>query len=87
MVQYERDKEKVAQIQSMEMLQEVVGLFMGHRRKMLKACVKFAEGKLAAVHHWDDIFTRSFVEPQHRPEELSAQNYIALANLCYETLL
>jgi 16S rRNA (adenine1518-N6/adenine1519-N6)-dimethyltransferase len=87
MVQYERDKEKVAQIMDMELLQEVVGLFMGHRRKMLKACVKFAEGRLAEIHHWDDIFSRSFVEPQHRPEDISAENYIAIANLCHETLL
>jgi 16S rRNA (adenine1518-N6/adenine1519-N6)-dimethyltransferase len=67
MVQYERDRDKVARIMNMELLQEVVALFMGHRRKMLKACVKFAEGRLSEVHHWDDIFTRSFVEPQHRP--------------------
>jgi 16S rRNA (adenine1518-N6/adenine1519-N6)-dimethyltransferase len=87
MVEYERDKEKVARIQNMEMLQDVVGLFMGHRRKMLRACVKFAEGKLAMVHHWDDIFTRSFVEPHHRPEELTAENYISIANLCHEALL
>jgi 16S rRNA (adenine1518-N6/adenine1519-N6)-dimethyltransferase len=87
MVQYERDNEKIAQIQNMELLQEVVALFMGHRRKMLKACVKFAEGKLAQIHRWDDIFARSFVEPHHRPEELTAENYIALANLCHETLL
>jgi hypothetical protein len=54
---------------------------------MMRACVKFAEGKLADVHHWDDIFLRSFVEPHHRPEELSAENYIAIANLCHEALL
>lgn len=87
MVVYERDKEKVSRIMNMEMLQEVVGLFLGHRRKMLKSCVKFAEGKLAEVHHWDDIFARSLVEPHHRPEELTAENYIAMANLCHEMLL
>ena len=87
MVQYERDKEKAGRILNIEMLQGVVGLFMGHRRKMMRACVKFAEGKLAEVHHWDDIFLRSFVEPHHRPEELSAENYIAIANLCHEALL
>lgn len=86
-VQYERDKEKVARILDIELLQEVVGLFLEHRRKMLRACVKFAQGRLTQIHHWDDIFSRAFVEPHHRPEELSAENYIAIANLCHEALL
>jgi 16S rRNA (adenine1518-N6/adenine1519-N6)-dimethyltransferase len=85
-VRFERDKEKIALIHNVELFKQIVNLFMGHRRKMLRACVKYAEGKLAQIHHWDDIFARSFVEPHHRPEELSAIDYVAIANLCNEML-
>lgn len=86
-VRFDRDAEKVAQIHNVEIFKQVINLFMGHRRKMLRACVKFAEDKLATIHHWDDIFTRAFVEPHHRPEELSAVDYVAIANLCNEMLI
>jgi len=85
-VRFDRDNEKVAMIHNVEIFKQVVNLFMGHRRKMLRACVKFAEDKLANVHHWDDVFKRAFVEPHHRPEELSAVDYVAMANLCNEML-
>jgi len=84
MVSYQRQAEKADEIKDIGLLKEVVSLFMGHRRKMLKACVRFAEGRLAEVHHWADVFERAFVEPHHRPEELSAEDYISIANLCHE---
>ena len=86
MVTYQRQSKKVAAIKDMELLLQTVSLFMGHRRKMLKACVKFAEGRLAGVHHWTDVFDRAFVESHLRPEQLSAENYISIANLCHEIL-
>ena len=85
-VRFDRDKNKAAEIHNVELFRRVVDLFMGHRRKMMRACVKYAEGRLAEVHGWEDIFARSFVEPHHRPEELSATNYISIANLCNEML-
>ena len=85
-VRFDRDAAKVAEIHNIELFHRVVDLFMGHRRKMMKACVKFAEGRLANVHNWQDIFTRAFIEPHQRPEELSAADYVAMANLCNETL-
>ncbi len=85
-IRFDRDPAKVALIHNVPLLKEVVNLFMGHRRKMMRACVKHAEGQLTNVHHWEDIFTRSFVEPHHRPEELTAENYISIANLCNEIL-
>jgi 16S rRNA A1518/A1519 N6-dimethyltransferase RsmA/KsgA/DIM1 with predicted DNA glycosylase/AP lyase activity len=57
---------------------------MGHRRKMVKACVKFAEGNLEKVRHWADIFDEAVVDAQKRPEELTPKEYINIANLCYE---
>jgi len=86
MVAYQRHKTKAAEIKDIVMLKDVVGLFMGHRRKMLKACVKFADGRLADVHHWGDIFDRAFVDAHCRPDELTAENYISIANLCHEVL-
>jgi 16S rRNA A1518/A1519 N6-dimethyltransferase RsmA/KsgA/DIM1 with predicted DNA glycosylase/AP lyase activity len=68
----------------MATFRQVITLFMGHRRKMLKACVKFADGALAHIRHWPTIFEEAFVDPHHRPEELTAADYINIANLCYE---
>jgi 16S rRNA (adenine1518-N6/adenine1519-N6)-dimethyltransferase len=86
MVRFDRDPKKAAEIHNIELFRQVVNLFMGHRRKMMKACVKYAEGSLANVHNWQDIFARAFIEPHHRPEELSAADYVAIANLCGEML-
>jgi 16S rRNA (adenine1518-N6/adenine1519-N6)-dimethyltransferase len=86
MVRFDRDAAKVSEIHNLELFRQVVDLFMGHRRKMMKACVKFAEGKLAEIRNWEDIFTRAFIESHHRPEELSAADYVAIANLCNETI-
>jgi 16S rRNA (adenine1518-N6/adenine1519-N6)-dimethyltransferase len=86
MVRFDRDSKKAAEVHNIELFHQVVDLFMGHRRKMMKACVKFAEGRLANVHNWNDIFTRAFVESHQRPEELSAVDYVAIANLCNETM-
>jgi 16S rRNA (adenine1518-N6/adenine1519-N6)-dimethyltransferase len=87
MVRFDRDPEKVIMIHNVPLFKEVVNLFMGHRRKMMRACVKFADGKLSQIHSWEDIFARSFVEPHHRPEELTSENYISIANLCNEILI
>jgi len=86
MVRFDRDQKKADEIRNVQLFKQVVDLFMGHRRKMMRACVKYADGKLANVHNWEDIFTRAFVEPHHRPEELSAVDYIAIANLCNEAI-
>ena len=84
MVVFERDREKAARIHDIDTFRQVIMLLMGHRRKMLQACVKFAEGPLQKVSHWPDIFQEAFVDPHHRPEELTAVDYINIANLCYE---
>lgn len=84
MVSYLNDKSKTAQIHDMHIFKEVINLFMGHRRKMLKACTKFTEGTLEKVHHWPAVFEEAFIDPHLRPEELTAEQYISIANLCYE---
>ena len=86
MVSFVRKKEKVNRIHSMELFSKVVILFMQHRRKMLKACVKFATGKLAKINNWPEIFEQCSINPKNRPEQLPPENYIAIANLCGEYL-
>jgi 16S rRNA (adenine1518-N6/adenine1519-N6)-dimethyltransferase len=84
MVSFERDRHKAEQIHDMRTFREIISLFMGHRRKMLRACVKFTEGNLEKVRHWGDVFEEAVVDPHCRPEELTPKQYINIANLCYE---
>ena len=83
MVSFVRREARLSRIQNMEFFSETVNLFMGHRRKMLKACTKFARGKLAEINDWREIFERCSIDPTQRPEQLSAEGYIAIANLCF----
>ena len=82
MVQYVRDYGKESNILDVGMLKEVLTLFMGHRRKMLKACCKFAEGRLAKVENFAEIFARCEVDPTSRAETVKVEDFIAIANEC-----
>ncbi len=84
MVSYQRDKKKAKQIHDMQTFRDVINLFMGHRRKMLKAATKTAQGNLEKIAHWTEIFEESFVDPHKRPEEIAPEQYISIANICYE---
>lgn len=84
MVQYVRNEEKAKQIKDVDMLKEVVNLFMQHRRKMLKACVKFAEGRLAQVTDFAEIFEQCGVDPTNRAEKITVEEYINISNECYD---
>ncbi len=86
MVSFIRSKEKATRIHSMELFREVVNLFMGYRRKMLKACTKLAQGRLTEIKNWPQIFELCSVDPHNRPETLCTEDYIAIANLCAEYL-
>lgn len=86
MVSFVRKAEKVGRIKNMEVLREVVNLFMGHRRKMLKSCAKLAAGNLAKIDNWDEIFERCTIDSHNRPEQVLPEGYIAMANLCSECL-
>jgi len=86
MVRFKRLPQKVDRIHNLPLFKEVVNLFMGHRRKMLQACTKFAAGRLERVSDWHDVFARAFVEPHRRGEELTADEFISIANICNEQL-
>ncbi len=83
MVSFVRERVKFGRIQNMELFSEVVSLFMGHRRKTLMACTKLSQGKLAKVNNWSEIFERCAVDPRKRPEQISPEDYIDIANLCH----
>lgn len=84
MVQFIRDPAKVAEIKDMRIFKEVVSLFFQHRRKMLKACTKFATGHLESITDWIGIFEKLNIEITKRPDELPASDFVRIANLCTE---
>jgi 16S rRNA (adenine1518-N6/adenine1519-N6)-dimethyltransferase len=126
MVRYVRDRDRSRRIQDMDLFGAVIGLFIGHRRKMLRACIKEAPpelcgracrghplGELGAgsardsgagrvskrdtsrlgsprPRHedgrdlWPKIFELHAIDPTRRPEELSPQQYVDLANSCHQ---
>jgi 16S rRNA (adenine1518-N6/adenine1519-N6)-dimethyltransferase len=86
MVSFVRKAEKASRIQNMELLGEVVNLFMQHRRKMVKACTRFVAGSLAEINNWPEIFQRCSIDPHNRPEQLTPEDFIAISNLCHEHL-
>ncbi len=81
MVSFVRNKDKAGRVPDMKLLGDIVNLFIGHRRKMLKACTKFARGRLAEIADWHELFQQCSIDPTARPEQLSTQDYISLANL------
>lgn len=81
-VRFVRDEAKCQRIDQMARFNEVVGLFMGHRRKMLRACVKHAPAMLGSREQWIRRFERCGIDPRWRPEALSPGQYVELANLC-----
>jgi 16S rRNA (adenine1518-N6/adenine1519-N6)-dimethyltransferase len=81
-VRFVRDASKCERIDEMGRFGEVVSLFMCHRRKMLRACAKFAPAALGGRGRWREVFERCGIDPTQRPEALSPEQYVELANLC-----
>jgi len=86
MVSFFRKEEKFRRIENIDCFSETVNLFMGHRRKTLTACSRLARGRLAKINNWPEIFERCCIDPTKRPEQLSSEDYIAIANLCCSSL-
>jgi 16S rRNA (adenine1518-N6/adenine1519-N6)-dimethyltransferase len=80
MVSFVRSRAKAGRIANMDLFAEVIHLFMGHRRKTLLACTKLARERLAGIENWSEIFEQCRIYPQKRPEQLGAEDYIAIAN-------
>jgi 16S rRNA (adenine1518-N6/adenine1519-N6)-dimethyltransferase len=84
MISFVNNAEKRSRIKNMDLLGDVVNLFMQHRRKMVQACVKFAAGELAVINNWPEIFQSCNIDPHNRPEQLTPEDFIAVSNLCDE---
>ncbi len=80
MVSYVRDKAKAERIADMELFVEMVHLFMGHRRKTVKSCCRLAEGRPSSITDWPRALEHCRIDPRRRPEELTPQDYVAIAN-------
>jgi 16S rRNA (adenine1518-N6/adenine1519-N6)-dimethyltransferase len=78
MVSFHRDREKIARIVDMELFGRIVNLFMSHRRKTLLSSSKLARGELAK--NWPEILKKCSIDEKKRPEQLRAEEYIAIAN-------
>lgn len=81
-ISFERDPEKAARIADVDLFNQCINLFIGHRRKMLKACTKLATGKLEQIQDWQSIFEKAGIDGELRAEEISPEQYVTLSNLC-----
>ena len=79
-VAYQRDPERIQAIDSQAVLGAVVDLMMQHRRKMLKAAVRFARAPLDPIRDWNALFEHCRLDPTWRPDRISPDQYVHLAN-------
>jgi len=86
LVSFVRNPEKLTHVESMETLVSVVDLFVGHRRKTLRSCAKLASRQLSQIKDWPAVFAQSGIDTSLRPERLSPENYVAIANLCQKMI-
>ena len=82
LVAFTRDETKCRRIGDVGLLSDVVAFFIGHRRKMLRACVKSIPPERGDRQRWMAIFERCGIDPTQRPAELAPGQYVELANLC-----
>jgi len=80
MVRFVRDPAKASRILDIHLLVQTIDLFMGHRRKMLKAIARSAQGRLTHVTDWGVLFRACDIDPTWRPERVSPEQYVCLAN-------
>ncbi len=82
MVAFVRDPQRAGRIGDMALFAEVLGLFLGHRRKMLKSAARLAQDRLAAIDDWPAVFDACGIDPNLRPDRLTPDEYVAVANAC-----
>ncbi len=86
MVEFIRDPAKAARIEDISVFQQVVSLFMGHRRKTLRGCTKLGHEGLSAISDWDAIFQEAGIDPGQRAERIDPDGFLRLANLCRQRM-
>jgi len=80
MIRFVRDDHKSRRIEDMAILSDIVGLLMRHRRKMLRACLKSVPAHLGDWDLWMRILEQQGIDPTLRPGDLTAAQYVDLAN-------
>jgi len=80
MIRFVRDEHRSRRIEDMAALSDVVGLLMGHRRKMLRACLKAVPSHLGDWDLWMRILEQQAIDPTLRPGDLTPPQYVDLAN-------
>jgi 16S rRNA (adenine1518-N6/adenine1519-N6)-dimethyltransferase len=93
-VQYVRDPEKIKAVKSVEMLSRVAGALLQYRRKMLKSCCKLITEERSTgfqpvesrpgwpCYNWPAILNQLGIDPEIRPDNLTPEQFVAIANLC-----
>jgi len=84
-VEYVRDGARSGRIEDMDAFGRVVGLFIGHRRKMLRACIRTIPPELGGQDLWLGILQRLGIDPTRRPGDLSPDRYVDLANVWHHS--
>ena len=85
-VAFVRNAAKMAKIGDITLFSDILSLFAGHRRKMLKAASRLAEGRLKHIKNWPEIFENCRIDPTLRPQQLPPEQYVALTNACAAAL-
>jgi len=85
MVSFKFDLMKARRIKNMELFGEIVSFFMGHRRKTLIACSRLTHKRLQKKYNWSEIFRKCAIDPKKRPDNISSNDYIDIANYIEKT--
>jgi len=82
LVAFTRDPDRCARIAGVELLSQVSHFFIGHRRKMLRSCLKALPEGWGDRALWLDALERCGIDPTRRPAELSPEQYVELTSAC-----
>ena len=85
MVSFKFDLMKARRIKNMELFGEIVSFFMSHRRKTLIACSRFTHKRFQKRYDWSEIFRKCAIDPKKRPDHISSNDYIDIANYMEKT--
>ena len=72
-------KKQFENTENIDLFGEIVGFFMGHRRKTMLSCTKLAHGRFIKDGSWLEIFEECSVNSECRPDQLCPEKYLAIA--------
>lgn len=77
MIAWTIDLEKLQHIKNLKILRQVIDLLLGHRRKKIGTCLNAKAPNLDL----SPLLGKLNIDPNHRGETLTPQQFVALANL------